>query len=457
MSISKVFTPNYSVITVLALLLLIYQFHWIQAGLGLTHAEEIAIIILIATATLWISEALPLYITSLGVLFIQLFWLLPVLQASGIQTQREDFLISFFGDITLLFMGGFVLAALLNKYGLSRMMARTIIEKTGSKPSQILLSIILVSSVLSMWMSNTATAAMMFAIIGPIVAGLPDSSQFPKAIALSIPFACNLGGIGTPIGTPPNAIAMEYLIRANINVTFASWMFMAVPLMLILLILLWKILLKRYPAGDIKIELEIEKLHSLGKRQYLVIAIFIVTIIGWLTTGYTGISTGMVGLFVVITAFGSRLLETRDFKNISWDVLFMLGGGLCLGVGLKLSGLTDTIAHMIPLENGLWIVLTSLVVIAAVMTTFMSNTATANLLIPIAIALPNGELVTAIAISLMCSSSMALPISTPPNAIAFGTGFLKSKDMLSSGIIVSFIALVGIVLTCMFYLPLIFE
>jgi sodium-dependent dicarboxylate transporter 2/3/5 len=158
----------------------------------------------------------------------------------------------------------------------------------------------------------------------------------------------------------------------------------------------------------------------------------------------------------VLTAFGSRLLETSDFKNLSWDILFMLGGGLCLGVGLRMSGLTDTIAHAIPMENSFWVILLFLLIVAAVMTTFMSNTATANLLIPVAVALPQGELILVVAISLMCSSSMALPISTPPNAIAFGSGFLKTKDMFSSGLLVTFLALIGIVITCVFYLPLIF-
>ncbi|MFT5383312.1 MAG: sodium-dependent dicarboxylate transporter 2/3/5 [Saprospiraceae bacterium] len=456
MSIRKVFTPNYLIILILAFLVIAYPFHWIQNLLGVSGMEEISIIILIGTAVLWVSEALPLYITSLGVLFIQIFWLLPVLQASGIDAQKEDFLISFFGDITLLFMGGFVLAALLNKYGLSRIMARRIIQKTGNSPSRILLSIILVSSFLSMWMSNTATAAMMFAIMSPLIIGLPDTSNFTKALALSIPFACNLGGIGTPIGTPPNAIAMEYLVQAGFNISFAMWMAIAVPLMLVLLFLLWKLLLQLYPPGDLKIAIEIEEIHSLGKRQYIVLAIFLVTVAGWLTSGVTGISTGMVGLFVVLTAFGSRLLETSDFKNLSWDILFMLGGGLCLGVGLRMSGLTDTIAHAIPMENSFWVILLFLLIVAAVMTTFMSNTATANLLIPVAVALPQGELILVVAISLMCSSSMALPISTPPNAIAFGSGFLKTKDMFSSGLLVTFLALIGIVITCVFYLPLIF-
>lgn len=456
MSIRKIFTPNYGVILISFFLLIAYQFHWFHTVLGVTKVEEISIVILLATAVFWITEALPLYITSLGVLFVQILWLLPELQNTGIEARKEEFLIAFFGDITLLFMGGFVLASLLNKYGLSRIMARRIIKRTGNSPSRILLSIILVSSVLSMWMSNTATAAMMFAIMSPIVVGLPETSKFTKALALAIPFSCNLGGIGTPIGTPPNAIAMEYLQQADIHITFAMWMLITIPLMLVLLFLLWKLLLKIYPPGDIRIDLEIEEFHTLGKRQYLVLAIFLVTIIGWLTTGSTGISTGMVGLFVVIAAFGTRLLQTEDFKNISWDILFMLGGGLCLGVGLRLSGLTQTIALFIPVENGLWIVLLFLVIIAAVMTTFMSNTATANLLIPVAIALPQGELILVVAISLMCSSSMVLPISTPPNAIAFGSGFLETKEMSSTGLWVTILALIGIMITCIFYLPLFF-
>lgn len=455
MSFRKKFTPNRVVILLLGGLLITYFSHVFQSLLGLSKEEEIAAIILIATAILWVSEALPLYITSLAVLFFQILWLLPALEETGIEATKEDFLIAFFGDITLLFMGGFVLAALLNKYGISRMIARNIIQKTGNSPAQVLLSLILVSAILSMWISNTATAAMMFAIIAPVIIDLPETSPFSKAIALAIPFACNLGGIGTPIGTPPNAIAMDYLQQMNINITFASWMAIAVPLMLILIFLLWKLLLKLYPPGDVKIQIQIDAIHDFGKQQYLVIGIFIVTVFGWLTSGATGLSTGMVGLFVVLTAFGSRLLETRDFKNLSWDILFMLGGGLCLGVGLKKSGITNTIAGLIPLEEGFIIILLLMLVLAAVMTTFMSNTATANLLIPVAVSLPQGELILTIGIALMCSSSMALPISTPPNAIAFGSGFLTSKDMFSSGVFVTFLALIGILLTCVFYLPLI--
>lgn len=455
MSIGNLVRKHLPVLLSIGLLTISFYAHLWQSLLGLSPQEEIAGIILVGTAILWVAESIPLYITSLGVLFFSIVWLLPALEVAQVEASKNDFLIAFFGDITLLFMGGFVLAALLNKYGISRMIAQTILKSTGSKSSNILLSIIAVSAFLSMWISNTGTAAMMFAIMAPVIMDLPDTNPFAKAIALGIPFACNIGGIGTPIGTPPNAIAMEYITKAGIEVTFLNWMVLAIPLMLILLFFLWKILLRIYPPSDKEVHLRLEQLERFGPSQYLVIAIFMLTVIGWMTSGLTGISTGTVGLFVVLAAFGSNLLRTADFKNISWDILFMLGGGLCLGIALQKSGFTSTIANLIPTQGSYILLLLVLLVIAAVMTTFMSNTATANLLIPVAVSLPNSELILSVAIALMCSTSMVLPISTPPNAIAFGSGMLQSKDMLSSGMVVTAIALVGILLACIFYLPLV--
>lgn len=455
MSVGNFIRKHLSVLLSIGLLIVSFQAHLWQSLLGLSPQEEIAGIILVGTAILWVTESIPLYITSLGVLFLSIVWLLPALEVAQIEASKNDFLIAFFGDITLLFMGGFVLAALLNKYGISRMIAQTILKSTGSNSSSILLSIIVVSAFLSMWISNTGTAAMMFAIMAPVIMDLPDSNPFAKAIALGIPFACNIGGIGTPIGTPPNAIAMDYITKAGIEVSFLNWMVLAIPLMLILLFLLWKVLLRIYPPTDKEVSLRLEQLEAFGPSQYLVIAIFILTVIGWMTSGLTGISTGTVGLFVVLAAFGSNLLRTQDFKNISWDILFMLGGGLCLGIALQKSGFTNTIANLIPTQGSYILLLLILLVIAAVMTTFMSNTATANLLIPVAVSLPNSELILSVAIALMCSTSMALPISTPPNAIAFGSGMLQSRDMLSTGMVVTVIALVGILLACIFYLPLV--
>lgn len=447
---------NLPVLIILTLLFLLYQFHFFSRTLGVTPPEEAALIILLVTAILWIFETIPLFVTSLMVLFLSIIWLLPMMQNTGLEVTKEHFLLAFFGDITMLFMGGFVLSILLNKYGLARRMANWMLQKTGEDASKVMLGIILVSSFLSMWMSNTATAAMMFAIVGPIMAKLPDTSRFSKGLAIAIPFACNLGGMGTPIGTPPNAIAIEYLNQKGFGISFLEWMAIAIPITLLLLFLLWRALLLIFPAKGIKIEVERQEVEKLSPQQRFVLGLFLLTVFGWLTGGVTGLSSGTVGLMVVIAAFGLGLLNQRDFRNISWDILYMLGGGLCLGVGLSKSGLTDTIAAALPIESGFFIAIMVLMVVAALMTTFMSNTATANLLIPVAISLPQNQLILTIVISIMCSSAMALPVSTPPNAVAFGSGMLKTKDMLYPGLLITILSFLLTLVASFSYIPLFF-
>ncbi|KAA3640028.1 MAG: SLC13/DASS family transporter [Bacteroidetes bacterium] len=447
---------NLPVLLIMVILLALYQAHFFTKFLGITPSEEVALIILLVTAILWVFETIPLFVTSLMVLFLSIIWLLPIMQNAGLGTTKEQFLSAFFGDITMLFMGGFVLSILLNKYGLARRMANWMLQRTGEDASKVMFGIILISSFLSMWMSNTATAAMMFAIVGPIMAKLPDTSTFSKGLAIAIPFACNLGGMGTPIGTPPNAIAIEYLNQKGFDISFIEWMIIAIPLTLILLILLWRILLIIFPSKGIKIEVEKKEVQKLSPQQRFVLGLFLLTVFGWLTGGITGLSSGTVGLMVVIAAFGFGLLNQRDFRNISWDILFMLGGGLCLGVGLSQSGLTDTIAGALPIESGFFIAVMVLMVVAALMTTFMSNTATANLLIPVAISLPQNQLILTIVISIMCSSAMALPVSTPPNAVAFGSGMLKTKDMLYPGLLVTILSFLLTLVASFSYIPLFF-
>jgi len=436
------------------LLIFGYQSHWLGAQTGLNHAQEAACFLLVGTAYLWISEVIPLYVTSLLVLFLSLQWLLPLIENQGGSTSNDLFYLAFFGDITLLFLGGFVLSMLLNKYGLATRLADWMLRQTGDKPTRILMGVIAISAVLSMWMSNTATAAMMFAIMTPIIKELPATTRFGHGISLAIPFACNLGGLGTPIGTPPNAIALDYLNKNGFDLGFGDWMLLSVPIMLLLLGLLWVLLLFLFPPGDLRLPVKSKKKDALTMRQLAVVGIFLAAVLGWLSSGLTGLSSGTIGLLIVLVAFGGRFLGTRDFRSISWDILFMLGGGLCLGVGLKESGLTDTLAASLPFDQGFTILFLLLLVVAATMTSFMSNTATANLLIPIAISLPQNPLLFAVTIALMCSASMVMPVSTPPNAIAFGSGLLKAKDMVRSGLIITILALVCTFLAGAYYFPM---
>jgi solute carrier family 13 (sodium-dependent dicarboxylate transporter), member 2/3/5 len=443
------------VLILLALFFIIADQRQLFASLfGLDHAQSIALSVLIIAALLWVTEWVPLYVTSLIILFLQVAWLLPVMNPSAGKAERQVFLSPFFSDIILLFMGGFVLASMLHKYNLDNRIANWLLKKTGTKPSRILFGIMLVSAVLSMWMSNTATTAMMFAIILPIISNIPETSRFSKGLALSIPFACNLGGLGTPIGTPPNAIAMSYMVEKGVPVTFGEWMMVSVPLMIVLLIVVWFIILKMYPPGDLEITFTETQSSDMSFRHWAIILLFCLTIIGWLTTKQHGFSIGTVSLIPVIGTFGFGLLEVRDFKRLPWDVLFMVGGGICLGVGLKQSGLTREIVDMIPLQIGFVSVLIAFLCLAAVMTTFMSNTATANLLIPIAISLNFQASLFVIPIALVCSTAMAMPISTPPNAIAFGSGLLESRDMIRPGFLITIISIVIIMFMGLFFIPL---
>lgn len=426
--------------------------YW-HTWLGLPTPAGIALSILLITAYLWISEALPLYISSLGVLAMGVLWLAPALQPGY---QPESLYFAFFSDLTLLFLGGFTLSALLNKYGLAQRMASWLLARTGTAPDRVLLGLLLVSAFLSMWMSNTATAAMMFAIVTPMIAQLPQGHSFSKALAIGIPFACNIGGLGTPIGTPPNAIAMAYLAQQGWELSFAWWMAISLPIVALLLGGLWLLLLRLYPPGALQMEHQQAKQPNapLSAKQWLIIGIFGFTVLGWLLGGQTGISTGMTGLLCVLLAYGSGLLKTPDFRNMPWDILFMLGGGLCLGSCLTASGLTAEAAGLIPAESSLALIFGTILLLSAGMTTVMSNTATANLLLPVAISLPASPLLLSIAIAFMCSSSMALPVSTPPNAIAFGSGLFKVGDMAKAGLVVTLMAMVLTSLASIFYIPL---
>lgn len=205
---------------------------------GLTPQQQIAFSILIIAATLWISEAIPLFVTSFIIVALQVVWLAPAMSEAGAPVPTQTFLSPFFSNIILLFLGGFTLSSALHKYHLDQRIALWIMARTGGAPSRLLLAVILISAILSMWMSNTATAAMMFAIILPIMSQLPADAPFTHALALSIPFACNIGGLGTPIGTPPNAIALSWLQGAGVDITFLGWMVVALPVVALAIILL---------------------------------------------------------------------------------------------------------------------------------------------------------------------------------------------------------------------------
>ena len=429
-------------------------------GAGLTQAQNVTAGILVIAAILWVSEWVPLFVVSFLILALQILWLFPLLQQSQITQSTAIFFAPFFSNIILLFLGGFVLSSLMQKYGLDLRFAQSILRRTKGSPSLTLLGIILACSFLSMWISNTATTAMMLTMVFPVLKNIPEENPFRKALVLAIPFACNLGGIGTPIGTPPNAIALSYLNKAGISMTFGKWMLLTAPFLIVFLLTLWQLLLRLFPAGKLQLSIPQRTAEAFSINHWAALGIFIATALGWFFSGYVGISTGTVALLPIIASFWFGLLKTSDFRALPWDVLYMVAGGLALGVALKASGLGAEMVNALPLHGSPFTLLVVISGVAMVMSTVMSNTATAGLVIPLVMNLKfeSDQLLSlVIALALMCSMAMALPVSTPPNAIAFSSQAISSRDMLFTGGLISLIGFVCVALVGFWYWDMIFA
>ena len=385
-------------------------------------------------------------------------------------TNYKDIMAAFADPVIMLFLGGFVLAFAATKVGLDVQLARVMLKPFGKNPKMVLLGLLLVIGVFSMFMSNTATAAMMLTILAPVLATLPKDGGGRIAIALAIPIAANLGGMGTPIGTPPNAIALgpinEYLASVGQPaITFVDWMVRMVPFVIVMLLFAWALLLKMYPfkAKTIEINIEAKPTHTTPFQKYVVWITFALTITLWIGEKLFGINSNIVAMipFAVFSATG--IFKARDLDNISWSVLWMVAGGFALGTALNQTGLATTLINTIPFAS--WNSIVVMLVggfICYFLSNFISNSASANLVVPILIVVgkamagnPEFEALGGVpamiaGVAICASLAMCLPVSTPPNALAHSTGMVTTKQMATVGIIVG---VVGFVLG---YLMLVF-
>ena len=345
-------------------------------------------------------------------------------------------------------MGGFLLSAALTKHGIDRAIAARVLAPFAKSPIMLIYGVLAISAFFSMWMSNTATAAMVLAIIAPIIKELPHDDKFHRGVILAVPFGANIGGIGTPIGTPPNAVAFGAINGLAAEgvvqpVSFLQWMMIGVPLAVILLAIIGVVLYLIYKPGP---ETKLSSITAPGKitaQGYATIGVLVAAIALWLTGTWHGLSAGAVALLAAAALTAMRVLEKTDVDRIDWNILILMWGGLALGAAIQATGMTDLIAKVdftaIPGDTyGLAVVV---VLVSILMSTFMSNTATANLLVPIVMALGVGAAAVstqlAVLCALGCSFAMALPVSTPPNAIAFATGKIKASELLRIGGMVS--------------------
>ncbi len=421
---------------------------------GLGEAGRLTLGIFTTAAILWVLEPFPLYVTSFIVVILEVILLGRPGGPLGLDGgEYTIFLRPFFDSVVVLFLGGFVMARAVKRYGLDEWISRGILRRVGTRPVVVLLGMMVTTAFLSMWISNTATTALMIAVAIPIIQSFPPEEPFRKAIILGIPFASNVGGLGTPIGTPPNAIAMGILDQAGRGISFIEWMYRGIPVVIVLLVITWIILCRIFPPNIRKISLKIGAQRGhMGRKSKFILVVFAVVVLLWLTTSLHGIPSSIVSLIPLVVFFGLGLLEDDDLRDLGWGILFIIGGGMSLGIAMKESGLSLWIVQQIPFEGlGLITILFVFAIAAAAMTTFISNSATANLLIPIVVGVTAVDPRTsAVVVALAASTAMILPISTPPNAIAYGSGHVQVRDMIKGGSITTAISIV--VITIFIYL-----
>ena len=428
-----------------------------------TLTQQRVIAIFVFTALMWILEVIPTWTTSVVAIVSILLTtsnkglgFLITKENVGVLTNYKDVMAAFADPVIMLFLGGFVLAFAATKVGLDVQLAKLMLKPFGTNPKTVLLGVLLVIGVFSMFMSNTATAAMMLTFLTPVLATLPKDGGGRISLALAIPIAANIGGMGTPIGTPPNAIALGALEEAGYGITFIGWMLRMVPLVIVLLLIAWVLLMKMYPfkAKSIELKIEAAPTKTTPFQKYVVWVTFALTIILWIGEGLFKVNSNIVAMipFAVFSATG--ILKARHLEHINWAVLWMVAGGFALGTALNQTGLAAKLIQIIPFSS--WNALVVMLVgglICYFLSNFISNSASANLVVPILIVVGKamqgnptfenlgGVPTMIVGIAIAASVAMCLPVSTPPNALAHSTGMITTKQMTTIGIIMGVIGL----------------
>lgn len=451
-----------AVIAIVALAIAMLPTEWFGIA-GLTPIQQRVIAIFVWAALMWIIEAVPAWTTSLLIIVIMLL----TVSDSGISLLTNGYeakelmsyktiMGTFANPTVMLFMGGFILALVASKSGIDVSMARAMLKPFGSRPRIVLLGFILVTAIFSMFVSNTATAAMMLTFMAPIIRQLPATEKGTTALALSIPIGANIGGLATPIGTPPNGIALQYINDVdglNLGVDFGEWVLVMTPLMLVILLISWVLLSTMFPFTAKKVNLTIIGGAKRGWRTYVIYATLAVTILLWMFEKVTGINSYVVALIPIGVFAITRIIKSSDLKDIDWACLWMVAGGFALGEGMSKTGLAKALVAAIPFDS--WpamLVLLGGGFICWLLSQFISNSAATALMVPIMVAVGTGMKdalgefggvgTLLIGVAMAASFAMSLPISTPPNAIAYSTGLIKTKQMFITGMLIGTISLV---------------
>jgi sodium-dependent dicarboxylate transporter 2/3/5 len=356
----------------------------------------------------------------------------------------EKYAQTFSSSVIWLMLGGFFLATAMTKTKLDEALFRFTLKISGRKPGNLLIGLMLTTMLASMLMSNTATTAMVIAAIMPLLASLGKTSGFSKALLLGIPIAAATGGMGTIIGTPPNAIAAGALENAGITIDFIDWMKFGVPIALALTAISCFVLIRLFIKDNTPISLAfmdnqvVDKTQEFVRQRRVVIVVIIITVGLWLTTSLHGIKVAAVCAVPLVFLTLTRVLEGKDIQGLPWDTLLLVAGGLSLGLALEQTGLLNHYAQLlITVKINSIVLMFIFAFLTMLVSNIMSNTAASTVMIPLGMAIMVGfEQQIALIIAISASTAMFLPVSSPPNAIAFSTGLLEQKDFRVGGILI---------------------
>jgi sodium-dependent dicarboxylate transporter 2/3/5 len=435
--------------------------------------------IFVLAAWFWITAAIPPFATGVLIMGLgALFLGYPAISGrpfelpSGGSTISNwtDFIAPAAAPVVVLMLGGFILGRAAHKTGFDSLLARVLLAPFTSSPAKLILGVLLVTAVLSMWMSNTATAVMMCTLVGPLCVSLEKTSGLRRALLLAVPVGANVGGIGTPIGTPPNAIAFGALKAAGVEIDFLGWMLFAVPLVVVLLLIAWVALLMfyKFSADDASksTTLDMPPPERGGLASVVTAATFMLTVGLWVTSPWTGLPIAAAALVPLMVFTASGIMTRNDINTLEWDILLLIAGGLALGKGMESTGLAAWMVEQVPLAGlPAFAVILVIAAMTLLMSTLMSNTATANLLMPIALGLAGAGAITnndaaaapavlapiqaGIAVALGAGLAMGLPVSTPPNAVSFAAGGLTVTDFLRVGALIGGVGIGAALVICL--------
>tara|TARA_R110002012_G_scaffold160895_2_gene322906 strand:+ start:18503 stop:19945 length:1443 start_codon:yes stop_codon:yes gene_type:complete len=432
----------------------------------------------------WITEALHIAVTAL--LPIILFPL-----SGGLALKATT--ASYGHKYIFLFFGGFVLAIAIEKWNLHKRIALTIIRIVGTNVNHIILGFMVATAFLSMWISNTATAVMILPIGIAIVLQLKDNPDtiedenqiFGKALMLAIAYSASIGGMATLIGTPPNLVLAGVVQESyGVEITFSQWFIFGFPISLVFLFLTWiyitrvafKLKLKEFPGGKSEINNQLKKLGSISYEEKMIFLVFILTAFAWISRSFLlqkflpQIDDTIIAMCSAFVLFllpskekGHNLIRWKDAIKLPWDILILFGGGMALALGFESSGLALWIGNQLIALETLPLILLLLILITAVnfLTEITSNLATTAMLLPVLVSLANvigiNPYILLVGATVAASCAFMLPVATPPNAVVFGSGYLKIQDMIKKGFWMNILSIILLTIIVYYVLPIIWN